>query len=629
MDAAKEAAEALEAAATAYRVTEHQVDAWLQAAILWQDRVNDQERAIRALEEATERDVTHADAFERLHSIYLARGETSKLAELLERRLARTTDPDERVGIEVMRGRALAGVGEKQAAKQALAGALDANPDHAGALEAFAELCVEEGDWSGAEGAWIRLARHVGSPERQVDIYKKLGALYDDQLPNPERAELAYQEVLKRKPEDVQARERLVLVYGRLGRADKATELQQSLIEQATSSEQERDRTLELALVHEQVANDPKKAREILDRARKKYGHDARVLRALAEYYQRQGDDRAMNMLLDRSANDSRRALSTGRFEPGFFEVLATVSELRGASDSARVARATLGALEGRDSELMGAGTRAGDARLEDLLAPSALSTPLRHLLKKAGDVLDAAYPVDLRALNAQPLSSQTNQFAGHVEQVASTFGINGIGVFVSPAIGPTCMPVCSSPPRIVYGQALLETEHDVARYFLLVRALKILQAGAATLARTAPVDLWPLIAGFLSLLAPSWTPQGADPKKTAMAVQRLRAAMTIELDGDVPVLALEVIGAIGNRASQLATATHQFGNRAGLLAVGNPSAAIEGIALASGQGKAMPESGPDRLKWIVRNPEARDVAVFSVSDQYAQARASLGLNEQ
>jgi hypothetical protein len=104
---------------------------------------------------------------------------------------------------------------------------------------------------------------------------------------------------------------------------------------------------------------------------------------------------------------------------------------------------------------------------------------------------------------------------------------------------------------------------------------------------------------------------------------------MTIELDGDVPVLALEVIGAIGNRASQLATATHQFGNRAGLLAVGNPSAAIEGIALASGQGKAMPESGPDRLKWIVRNPEARDVAVFSVSDQYAQARASLGLNEQ
>jgi hypothetical protein len=277
----------------------------------------------------------------------------------------------------------------------------------------------------------------------------------------------------------------------------------------------------------------------------------------------------------------------------------------------------------------MGAGTRAGDEGLEDLLAPSALSPPLRHLLKKAGDVLDAAYPVDLRALQAQPISPETNQFAGHVQQVAGAFGINEIGVFVSPAIGPICMPVSSSPPRLVYGQALLEGEQDVARYFLLVRALKILQTGAATLARTAPVDLWPLIAGFLSLLAPSWTPQGADPKKTAMATQRLRAQMTGQLHADVPVLALEVIGAIGNRASQLATATQQFGNRAGLLAVGNPAAAIAGIALAGGQGKTLPESGPERLKWIVRNPEARDVAVFSVSEQYAQARAALGVSEQ
>jgi hypothetical protein len=190
-------------------------------------------------------------------------------------------------------------------------------------------------------------------------------------------------------------------------------------------------------------------------------------------------------------------------------------------------------------------------------------------------------------------------------------------------------MPVCSSPPRLVYGQTLLEDQHDIARYFLLVRALKILQAHASTLARTAPIDLWPLVAGFLTILAPNWQPQGADPKKTAQAVQRLRAAMTSEFDGDVPVLALEVIGTIGNRASQLATAVHQLGNRAGLLAVGDPAATIQGIALASGQAKALPDSGPDRLKWIVRNAEARDMAVYSVSDQYAQARAALGLDQQ
>jgi hypothetical protein len=31
-------------------------------------------------------------------------------------------------------------------------------------------------------------------------------------------------------------------------------------------------------------------------------------------------------------------------------------------------------------------------------------------------------------------------------------------------------------------------------------------------------------------------------------------------------------------------------------------------------------------MKWITRNPEARDLAVFSVSDAYAEARRQLGL---
>src|SRR5690606_5564897 len=189
-----------------------------------------EQRAVHALEAALEHDITHAEAFQRLQASYVRAKETQKLAELLERRLAATRDPEERVSIEVMRGRALAGVGEKQAAKQALTAALDANPEHAEALDAFAELCKEEGDWAGAEQAWIRLARHVGDAERQAAIYTKLGALYDDQLPNPERAEMAYQEVLKRQPDNIGATQRLIETYVQLGNEERAVALQQQLI---------------------------------------------------------------------------------------------------------------------------------------------------------------------------------------------------------------------------------------------------------------------------------------------------------------------------------------------------------------------------------------------------------------
>jgi hypothetical protein len=92
-----------------------------------------------------------------------------------------------------------------------------------------------------------------------------------------------------------------------------------------------------------------------------------------------------------------------------------------------------------------------------------------------------------------------------------------------------------------------------------------------------------------------------------------------------VPVLALEVIGNLGNRVSQLGTAIHQWGNRTGLLAVGSPNAALRGLALAAGQ-LAGPPPGPERVKWVIRNPEARDLAVFSVSEPYAEARFRLGI---
>lgn len=618
-------ARALEALAEASLIDSHKVSAWHQAAVLHLDKSNDSERGRLALENAVALDITNEDAVVRLQALYVAGNDREKLAALLERRLSHTTDPEERVALEVTRGRALFDVGERAQAKAALSAALDANPDHVEALSAFAELCNEEGDWNAAEQALIRLVRHLPEPARQAQIYRRLGELYDTSLPNPERAELAYREVLKRDPDDNDAVLRLTQVLGRRGEPAKAVEIAGEFLARASTPEAKRQRTLGLALVVEQLAGDRKKAEAILDKARKESPLDHAVLRALVEMHQRAGEQRAATVLLDRAATDARRALATGRFDPALFEMLASVAELRGAHDAASLATATLMALSGEDIPVAATGQAAGDLRLDDQIAPDLITPALRALLKKAGDVLDAAFPVDLRALKAAPLPMASAAFVAFVQNVAQSFGLRGLEVLVSPALGPVCMPVSTNPPVLVFGQTLLDHSDDAARFFLLMRCLKILQGRAAALSRTPPIELPAVTGAFLSLFATNWIPQGVDAKKLSDAQAKLRQAMLSRLDDDVPVLALEVIGSLGNRVSQLGTAIHQWGDRTGLLAVGSPNAALRGLALAAGQ-LAGPPPGPERVKWVIRNPEARDLAVFSVSEPYAEARARLGV---
>ncbi len=617
------AARAWEAVAEASRVDAHRVNALVHAAGLWLDKAQAPEQGRLALEQAVELDLSHDDALSRLQALYVARGDRQKLAELLARRLERTSDPEERIAIEVARGRALAEVGEPAAARAALAAALDANPDHLEALEAFADVCLAEGDWQGAEQAFIRLARHSAEPARQAEIYRRLADLYDSNIPNLERAELAYQEVLKREPDDAGSVERLVSVYDRRGMPARAIEVQTQLLDRATTPEQRRERIIRLAAIHDEVGHQPKQAEAVLEKARKEWPHDASLLRALVGLQQRQGETRAAQLLLDRATADSRRALGTGRFEPGLFEILATVADLRGATDSAAVAHATLAALLGEELGLRGAGPSAGNAALDEVLAPDLLGPALRALLRRSGDILDTAYPFDLRNLHATALPASSAAYEAHVQDMARAFGFPSVQVMVSPALGSVCIPASSSPPLLVFGQALLDSGDDAARYCLLLRALKVLQGRAATVARTAPIDLWPVVGALLSLLAPSFTPQAIDAKKLGEARARIQAVLPARLDDDLPTLALEVSSLIGNRASQLATQVYMWGNRTALLAAGSLAAALRAIALSAGA-NTPPAGGTDRIKWIVRNAEARDLAIYSVSEPYAEARRRL-----
>ncbi|WP_437897768.1 hypothetical protein [Sorangium sp. So ce124] len=621
------AAAALESAAGASVGPEGRAHSLYAAAVLWQDKVQNVARARDVLEAVATVDPSYADVFSRLRAIYIAEGARAELAALLERRLEAVTDPAERVEMEVLRGRALADVGDAAAAKRALAAALDANPDHVEALSAFADVCAGEGDWAGAEQAWIRLARLVPEPAKQVAIYLRLGELYDEHLPNAERAELAYQEILKRSPGDVSARERLVSLYKRAGDGARALEQQNLLINAAEAPEQKCRRTAELAEIYEAMG-DAKKAEATLLTARKTWPKDDFALGALARYYQRTEQASAAATLLDRALADARRALNTGRFEPYLFSTVATVAELRGRAGAARIARATVDALDGRDAAMGGAGNAAGAARLDAHLAPELMTPAFRELLLKTGPLLDAAVPFDLDSIRATPLPPQHAEITDLARGVGAAYGLPNLQVFMTGALGAVCVPASTSPPKIVLGQALVTSPREDVRLALIHRAVKILQTNASAFSRTAPIDLWPLLAAYLKAFVPTWSPQGADAGRLREYHGRIERVMAGGVDPKISVLAADVIGSIGNRASTLNTAINGWGNRAAFLAVGDINVVLTGIAWSGGNTNAPPAAGKDRVTWIGRNAEARDLIVFAVSDGLTEAREQLGFNE-
>lgn len=618
-------ASALEAAATVSSCPEEKALNLYRAAALWQDKAQELSRARSALEKVAEIDPSYEDVFQRLQAIYISEGARVELAALLERRLDAVTDPEERIEMEVLRGRALADVGDTAAAKRALSTALDANPNHVDALAAFASVSAAEEDWLDAERAWIHLARLLPDPARQVEIYLRLGDLYDGKLPNPERAELAYQEILKRVPGDESARERLVDLYKRTGDPARAIEQQTILINNAEAPEAKCKRTAELASIYE-VTGDIKKAEATLLQARKTWPKDDLALGALARFYQRTQQTTALNVLLDRALADARRALSTGRFELQLFGTVATVAEMRGKADAARIAQCVVAALDGADAAMDGAGDSAADPKLDDLLAPEVITPSFRELLRRTGALLDNAIPYDLTAVRATALPPQQGEVAEHIRSIAAAYGFRDLHIQVSGVLGAVCIPASAHPPTIVIGQPLLASPREDVKSFLIHRALKILQTNSGAFSRTAPIDLWPLLAAYLKAFSPSWTPQGVEPARLNEAYGKITKVLGSAQDPQLAVLAADVIGTIGNRASTLNTAINGWGNRAALLAVGDPNIALSGIAWASGNVNAPPASGKDRTTWIGRNAEARDLVVFLVSDAYADARGQLGL---
>jgi hypothetical protein len=245
-------------------------------------------------------------------------------------------------------------------------------------------------------------------------------------------------------------------------------------------------------------------------------------------------------------------------------------------------------------------------------------------MLVRAGDALDTVSALDLKALHAQPIATGAAQ--AKIAAIASALGIPPVQVLVSPQLGRTCVPCTSAPPSVVIGEPLVPVIGEPAAAFVITRALKLVQAHGSALVRTSPPDLALLVAAWLQLHNTSWTPQGVTAAALADAKRRLQAALPKQPASELGTIALEVAGTLGPHLATLGAHTIAWADRVALLSVGNPNAALDGIAWSLGMKDGAPKDPDARSAWVLHTAEARDLLVFAVGDAFAEARTKAGI---
>ncbi|MDX2051059.1 MAG: tetratricopeptide repeat protein [Polyangiaceae bacterium] len=615
-------ARAWEALGAASSSPEQQRRAFRRAAMVWQDHVDDKPRAIESLRRALDIDPRDDDTFTRLLALYRETNQLANVVNLLEQRLAITSDLEVRLPLEVDRCRTLIGLGEHALAREGLSRVLELSPNHAEALTAFADLSVQACDFTAAEQAWLRVVRQLVDPLKQTEIYLRLGHLYSAELPNPERAEVAFNEVLKRNPDDARALQALAQVYSKLGQTDRAIKLATQLLEHATTDDEKRNRTVELALLQEHAAQEPKKAQATLERARRQWPQDGDVLSALVGVYRRAGQTDLSDKALQTALADARRAVSAGRFDPSFFQLLRKAAELKQDLALGEAAEATLSGLIGGSFALRGVGLGALDSAFDDLLAPEIFTQGFRTLLAQTHQILELAYPLDAHTLRAEPFGSTELSLEEEVVEISAQLGLPTPTILASPVLGAVCIPTLGAGPLLIVGKSLALSEPTV-RTFVITRSLKLLMAHTSVLTRLAAIELGPILAALLNLLSPQVHPINVDAAKLASARAKLTPYM-LPASPELADLAAQVAQTLGNRANQLGILAQQWASRAALLAYGNVNTAMEAIALSSGQHSLRDLDREARVRFLMRHNEARELAVFSLSDDYTLARSRL-----
>ncbi len=334
-------------------------------------------RALRLLREALQIDPGHDGAFEQLRSVLEQEGDAAALATALEVRVRVAKNPFEVTSLRLARADVLAGqLGDRAGARRELDAILQRQPEHPRALARLAELHWDAEAWNDAGKAYLRLAMVERHPRTLREIFLRLGHIYSQRTPDPQRAIAAYERVHALEPDNQEAVGALSDLYVGEGNTKAAL----PVTEQAVAGEGDlaRQTALRVRLADLLVkSGDLRAATAELRRAVDAAPRDLPAVTALAQAYERSRDVAARRNHLDHSVGILRRDLERGEIDSGGLRSLASLLALRGATTAAGCAAALVEAFgAGKWRAANATGGACADARCDGPRSTSERTRP-------------------------------------------------------------------------------------------------------------------------------------------------------------------------------------------------------------------------------------------------------------
>ena len=172
-----------------------QVTIYGRQAALYEDAFDDMERAIEAYSNILMVDPENIDAITNLERLYRQHERWFDLVDALQRHADVTVDRDPATATEVLNELARTQrdqVNDPNAAIEAFTRSLHLDNEQAEIWSELASLFEDTANWSSAIEAYQALIDLVGDPNYRVDVYNRIGFLYDANLQDDENAERAY-----------------------------------------------------------------------------------------------------------------------------------------------------------------------------------------------------------------------------------------------------------------------------------------------------------------------------------------------------------------------------------------------------------------------------------------------------
>ncbi|MGC4066553.1 MAG: tetratricopeptide repeat protein [Polyangiaceae bacterium] len=204
---------------------------WERAAMLLLDALGDTTRGRFALSRAVALDITQGHAFSRLFRLVREAGDADELLRLIEARLPKTVDDEERIFLLWERARALRTRGDRAGALQALDGVTRLAPNHVGALALAGEIHIALGQFDDAARFLAQLSSMAEAPLKQR-IMSALAAadLFDKKLGRSNFARDILLDLYRTQPTPPALKERLAQIAVKIEAYPLAVDVLESLL---------------------------------------------------------------------------------------------------------------------------------------------------------------------------------------------------------------------------------------------------------------------------------------------------------------------------------------------------------------------------------------------------------------